>query len=95
MGKVDLTVSVDADLVTRAKHAGLDIDAIAARAIDDALARPDRPSGFAGSARREAPDPEGAERRAREWAEANKEAIADYNRRIAERGVFGEDLRRW
>lgn len=32
---------------------------------------------------------------AKAWAEENAEAIADYNRRIAERGVFGEDLRRW
>ena len=36
-----------------------------------------------------------AEERARRWAEENAEAIKDHERRIAERGVFGEDLRTW
>lgn len=40
-------------------------------------------------------DPAGGEERARRWAEENAEAIKSYNQRIARRGVFGADLRRW
>ena len=36
-----------------------------------------------------------AEERGRRWARENAEAIQVHNNRIAERGVFGEDLRRW
>jgi antitoxin CcdA len=40
-------------------------------------------------------DPEGAEARARRWAEENAEAIRLNNEAIKRRGVFGADLRRW
>jgi len=40
-------------------------------------------------------DPAAADERARKWAEENAEAIADYNRRIRERGVFSNGLRKW
>lgn len=33
--------------------------------------------------------------RANRWAEDNAGAIKLYRQRIKERGVFGEDLRRW
>lgn len=33
--------------------------------------------------------------RARRWAEENAEAIADYNRRIRERGTIGSEFKRW
>lgn len=33
--------------------------------------------------------------RAREWAEANAAAIEDHNRRIAQYGAFGDDIRTW
>lgn len=36
-----------------------------------------------------------AEARAAKWAEENADAIEDYNRRIAERGLIGADWRRW
>ena len=36
-----------------------------------------------------------AEARARQWALDNAEAISLHNERVAERGLFGEDLRRW
>lgn len=33
--------------------------------------------------------------RARRWAEENAEAIASYNARIAKRGMFGDEFRKW
>ena len=36
-----------------------------------------------------------AEERGRRCADENADAIGTHNARIAERGVFGEDLRRW
>lgn len=47
---------------------------------------------IAESAKRKASDPEGGERRAREWAERNADAIRAYNPYVEEKGVFG-DLR--
>ncbi|HEX7761759.1 MAG TPA: winged helix-turn-helix domain-containing protein [Caulobacteraceae bacterium] len=40
-------------------------------------------------------DPRESDRRAAAWAAENAEAIRVHNERIAERGIFGEDLRRW
>ena len=39
-------------------------------------------------------DPSAAEARAATWAEENAEAIADYNRRIRERGLIGAEFRK-
>ena len=36
-----------------------------------------------------------ADARAAKWAEENAEAIADYNRRIHERGLIGSEFRKW
>ena len=36
-----------------------------------------------------------AEARRREWREENGDAIAAYNQRIKEKGVFSEDLRKF
>jgi post-segregation antitoxin (ccd killing protein) len=37
----------------------------------------------------------GVEERAREWAAENSDAIKDHEQRIAQYGVFGDDLRTW
>ncbi len=36
-----------------------------------------------------------ADERARRWADENADAVSVHNARIADRGVFGQDLRRW
>lgn len=77
MGKAELKVEIDADLLARAKASGVDLDAVTEAAVRDALKTDD------------------PEIRAKRWAEENAEAIEDYNRRIADRGLFGDDLRTW
>jgi antitoxin CcdA len=82
MGKTELTVQIDPDLLSQAEAAGLHIAGIAERAIRHALRN--TPQGIAD-----------AEERARHWAIENAGAIKDYNERISERGLFGDDLRTW
>ncbi|MDP3747281.1 MAG: type II toxin-antitoxin system CcdA family antitoxin [Phenylobacterium sp.] len=77
MGKAELKIEIDEDLLARAKESGRPISAL----IEAGL----RATG---------PSPSGEER-ARRWAEENAEAIAEYNRRIAERGLIGDKLRKW
>lgn len=77
MGKTELKVEIDADLLAQARASGVDLDAVTEAAVRGAL---------------KLDDPEA---RAKRWAEENAEAIADYNRRIAERGLFGDGLRTW
>ncbi|HLY78218.1 MAG TPA: type II toxin-antitoxin system CcdA family antitoxin [Caulobacteraceae bacterium] len=83
MGKVDLKVEADAELVALANARGVSLDA----AFEDGLRR--------ALSTDEARDPELAKARARAWANENAQAIAVHNRRITERGIFGADLRRW
>jgi antitoxin CcdA len=40
-------------------------------------------------------DAAAADARAAKWAEENAEAIEDYNRRMRERGLIGEEFRKW
>jgi antitoxin CcdA len=80
MGKLELNLHVDEELLALAQAAGLSAEYVAEHAIRSALAKA---------------DPAGAHARAAKWAEENTEAIADYNRRIRERGVFSTGLRTW
>lgn len=73
-------LKIDADLLAQAQAAGVKADVVAEAAIRAAVAKA---------------DPEAADARARQWAEENAEAIADYNRRIRERGVFSDGFRKW
>ncbi|MBL8556060.1 MAG: type II toxin-antitoxin system CcdA family antitoxin [Phenylobacterium sp.] len=73
-------LKIDPELIQQARAAGVNVDYIAERAIRLELQRA---------------DPAGAEARARKWAEENAEAIADYNRRIRERGLIGDEFRKW
>jgi antitoxin CcdA len=93
MGKVELKLEVDEALLRRAEANGVSIDA-AVEAVLRAGAG-EATLNFVESARRQAADPAGAEERARKWAEDNTDAIKSYNDRIARRGLFGTDLRRW
>ncbi|MDO9336352.1 MAG: type II toxin-antitoxin system CcdA family antitoxin [Caulobacter sp.] len=87
MDKRDLRLSIDADLLRRAEAAGVD----PARTLEAALA--ERLQGVRDQGR--AFEGQDADGRAARWAEDNADAIADYNRRIADRGVFGQEWRRW
>jgi antitoxin CcdA len=58
-------------------------------------AESDRPTETATGPEHRRSHPEEAEAAATRWSEENAEAIDAYRRRIDERGMFGEDLRRW
>lgn len=87
MGKITLTFEVDAELVNGVRANGHEPQEVLDRALR-AAARPRE--DWAAIAREKARDPEAQERRAREWAEENKEAIAERNRMIAERGLLSD-----
>lgn len=97
MGKAELRADIDENLLARAKAAGVSLDEAAELGVTIALAEAEkgRPVGVVANHLRQAQDPAGVEERARQWAEENAEAIKDHNARIARRGVFGADLRRW
>ena len=80
MGKPELNLHVDEELLAQAQAAGVAIERVAERAIRLALAKA---------------DPAAAEARAAKWAEENAEAIKDYNRRIRERGLISDEFRKW
>jgi antitoxin CcdA len=82
MGKTELRIEIDAELLLNARQAGLDLTGLTEAAVREAL-------------RRTPPGRVQADERARQWTEENAEAIADYNRRIRERGVFSTGLRKW
>jgi antitoxin CcdA len=73
-------LKIDPELLAQAQEAGVPVDSV----IDDALR----------AALRKA-DTAAADARAAKWAEENAEAIADYNRRIRERGVVASGFRTW
>jgi len=52
-------------------------------------------AGLTEAAVRQALGPAGVEERAAQWIEENAEGIADYNRRIRERGLIGAEFRKW
>lgn len=96
MGKAELRADIDEHLLERAKAAGVSLDDAAELGLKMALAEAEKGSiGIVASHLRQIADPAGAEERARKWAEENAEAIKAHNERIARRGVFGGDLRRW
>ena len=80
MGKVELDIGIDSELLAQAKRLGISVAGMSETQLRLHLQKV---------------DPAGAEERAKRWAEENAEAIKAYNERIARRGVFGEDLRRW
>lgn len=92
MGKVELKFEVDAELVERLETAGLDPAKAAEAGMRIAASSGRVPFwlDLSGSARQKAGDPEGAERRAQEWAERNKDAIAEFNQRVEERGLLSD-----
>lgn len=83
MGKDELkpNLAVDPALLAEAEAAGISSQSIAEKALREALRG------------KQAQD--GADEGAHRWAEENAEGIADYNRRIRERGLIGAEFRKW
>ncbi|WAC58431.1 type II toxin-antitoxin system CcdA family antitoxin [Brevundimonas sp. SL130] len=78
MGKVELNIGIDPELVEQAKALGISIADMDERALRIHLQKV---------------DPAGAEARSKRWAEENAEAIEDHNRRIRERGLLSDYIR--
>lgn len=97
MGKVELHIEVDADLLAHAEEKGVELGSALEEGIRAALSRtePSLPVGIVAAAEYQRRNADEAETAARRWAEENAEAIEAYARRVEERGVFGRDLRRW
>ena len=94
MGKVELRFEVDAELVEQARANGHEPREVLERGLREAAERPRRLS-LVQSAREKAKDPKGAERRAREWAEASQESLREQAAWVEEHGPFGEAWRSW
>jgi post-segregation antitoxin (ccd killing protein) len=92
MGKIELKVEVDAELLAEAQQKGVVLGPALEAGIRAALSKAES-RGLGGVA----PVGEQGDRSAaaRQWAEENAEAIESHRQRIEEYGVFGEDLRTW
>lgn len=77
MGKAELKIDIDADLLARAEATGRPIAELVEESLRASLNASD------------------GDQRALRWAEENVEAIADYNRRAAERGLISDKFRKW
>lgn len=73
-------LNIDADLLADAQSAGVPVEKV----VEDAL-----------RAALRAADLKASDARATAWAQENAAAIAEYNSRIAEHGVFSDGLRTW
>jgi antitoxin CcdA len=80
MGKVELDIGIDPELLAQAKRLGISIAGMSETQLRLHLQKI---------------DPAGAEDRAKRWAEENAEALKAYRERIEQRGVFGDNLRTW
>ena len=85
MGKAELKIEIDPEVVAEAERLGVDLSRAGLAGVEQALAR--RRNSLKTDAERAG--------EARAWAEENAEAIRLHNERIDHYGVFGEDLRRW
>lgn len=81
MGKVELKIEIDSELLARAREAGISVEALTEAGLRRALSGLERFRGLSDAAK------------ARKWAEENAEAIEAQRQRITDYGVFGEDLR--
>ena len=83
MGKVELKIEIDADLLAKAREAGLSVDRVTEQSLRRALAETEPYRGLSDADK------------AKRWAETNTEAIKAHREQIKQYGVFGEDLRTW
>ncbi len=80
MGKVELDIGIDPELLAQAKRLGVSVAGMSETQLRLQLQKI---------------DPAGAEERARRWAEENAEAIKEHNERIARRGLISDHFRKW
>jgi antitoxin CcdA len=80
MGKVELDIGIDPELLAQAKRLGVSVAGMSETQLRLHLQKV---------------DPAGAEERARRWAEENAEAIKEHNAFIAEHGLLSDHLRTW
>ena len=80
MGKVELDISIDPELLAQAKRLGISVAGMSETQLRLHLQKI---------------DPAGAEERARRWAEENAGVIAELDRFVQEHGAFGAEWRRW
>ena len=80
MGKVELDIGIDPELLAQAKRLGISIAGMSETQLRLHLQKI---------------DPAGAEERAKRWAEENAEAIKDHNERIQRRGLVSDHFRKW
>ena len=80
MGKVELDIGIDSELLAQAKRLGISVAGMSETQLRLHLQKV---------------DPAGAEERAKRWAEENAEAIEEHNRFIEEHGLLSDHLRTW
>jgi antitoxin CcdA len=80
MGKVELDIGIDPELLAQAKRLGIPVAGMSETQLRLHLQRV---------------DPASAEARARRWAEENAEAIREHNERIERRGLIADYFRKW
>lgn len=80
MGKVELDIGIDPELLAQAKRLGISVAGMSETQLRLHLQKV---------------DPAGAEERARQWAEQNAEAIREHNSFIEEHGLLSDHLRTW
>ena len=80
MGKVELDIGIDPELLAQAKRLEISVAGMSETQLRLHLQKV---------------DPAGAEERARRWAEENAEAIEEHNRFIEEHGLLSDHLRTW
>ena len=85
MGKVDLNIEIDADLLDQARRLDIDIEQATADGLRRAMLA--RKSATMSDAERAAD--------AGTWATENADTLEAYRRRVERDGVFGEDFRTW
>jgi antitoxin CcdA len=80
MGKVDLNIGIDPELLAQAERLGIDVGGMDERTLRLHLQKV---------------DPAGAEARARRWAEENAEAIRVHNEFVRKHGLLSDHFRPW
>jgi len=80
MGKVELDIGIDPELLAQAKRLRISVAGMGETQLRLHLQKV---------------DPTGAEERARRWSEENAEAIKEHNRFIEEHGLLSDHLRTW
>jgi len=80
MGKVELDIGIDPELLAQATRLGISVAGMSETQLRLHLQKI---------------DPAGAEERARRWAAENAEAIKEHNLFIEEHGLLSDHLRTW